>query len=57
MAGELHKVKVRDICCGWDHSLATTMSGLLFAWGLNVHGELGIGNYNDYDTPQHVDAL
>lgn len=55
--GQLNKVKVRDICCGWDHSMATTLSGLLFAWGLNVYGELGIGNYRDQDQPQHVVEL
>ena len=57
VGGDLHKVKVRDICCGWDHSMATTQSGLLFTWGLNVYGELGIGTYRDQDKPQHVKDL
>lgn len=47
VSGVLYKVKILDICCGWDHSMATTISGLLFAWGQNVYGELGIGNYVD----------
>ena len=57
VGGDLYKVRVRDITCGWDHSMVTTMSGLLFTWGLNVYGELGIGNYKDQDKPQHVEAL
>lgn len=45
--GALHKVKVSNIACGWYHSLATTQNGLLFAWGFNFFGELGIGSSDD----------
>ena len=44
-------VKVRDICCGQDYSMATTMSGLLFSWGLNNNGQLGLGHSHDVDKP------
>jgi alpha-tubulin suppressor-like RCC1 family protein len=36
--GCLFKVKIKDIACGWQHSMAVTASGLLFTWGLNVYG-------------------
>ena len=37
--------------------MATTVSGLLFTWGLNVRGQLGIGSYKDEEMPQHVQIL
>ena len=37
--------------------MALTSSGLLFAWGLNVYGQLGIGDFQDSDVPIHVDSL
>ena len=47
VGGDLYRVKIKAISCGWCHSMAVTMSGLLFTWGLNVFGELGIGNAED----------
>lgn len=49
VGGVLNKVQIKLIACGWDHSMATTMSGLLFTWGLNFHGQLGNGSYRDCD--------
>ena len=37
--------------------MATTQSGLLFSWGLNVYGELGLGSNSDQDKPKQVEAL
>lgn len=37
--------------------MATTISGLLFTWGLNVYGELGIGNSEDQYKPMQVEFL
>jgi alpha-tubulin suppressor-like RCC1 family protein len=37
--------------------MATTISGLLFTWGQNVYGELGIGNYTDQDQPVSVELI
>ena len=36
--GVLQNVVIDQIACGWQHSLATTKNGFLFAWGLNVNG-------------------
>ena len=36
--GCLEKVIIKDICCGWEHTMVTTSSGLLFTWGLNYEG-------------------
>ena len=35
---------VSRIACGFDHTLVTTEDGLLFSWGANHRGQLGIDN-------------
>jgi alpha-tubulin suppressor-like RCC1 family protein len=35
-------VKVRMVSCGLHHVLAVTAAGLLFAWGSNSNGQLGL---------------
>ena len=37
--------------------MATTRSGLLYSWGQNDKGELGIGNNVSYDEPKAVEML
>ena len=51
------KVHVKAVACGYNHSLAITPNGLLFAWGFNFCGQLGIGSSSDADKPQQVDVL
>eukprot|EP01035_Chromulina_nebulosa_P021231 gene21231-27507_t len=36
-----------DIACGFGHALAMTSDGRVYGWGLNKHGQLGLG---DTDT-------
>jgi len=48
---------ISSVACGWQHSLALTPSGFVFAWGLNVHGQLGVGNFEDRNTPSEVKSL
>eukprot|EP00756_Hemistasia_phaeocysticola_P036527 Hpha_TRINITY_DN16647_c1_g7::TRINITY_DN16647_c1_g7_i1::g.181417::m.181417/K10615/HERC4; E3 ubiquitin-protein ligase HERC4 len=50
----LPKAMVRCIGCGDHHSLAVTDEGLLFAWGGNEAGQLGLGHTDDIDIPQQV---
>ncbi|XP_033122621.1 RCC1 and BTB domain-containing protein 1-like isoform X2 [Anneissia japonica] len=35
---------VSQIVCGYAHALALSDTGVLFAWGANSYGQLGIGN-------------
>lgn len=34
---------VLQLDCGYWHSLSLTSDGLVYAWGHNVHGEIGCG--------------
>ncbi|KAG8511650.1 E3 ISG15--protein ligase HERC5 [Galemys pyrenaicus] len=47
-----------QITCGDYHSLALSKGGELFAWGQNLHGQLGVGRkFASMPTPQIVEQL
>jgi regulator of chromosome condensation len=46
-----------DIFCGNQHSFYINDKKQLFAWGLNNHGQLGIGNKFDTAVPTRVRDL
>ncbi len=46
--------KVSAISCGSYHSLALTESGLVFSWGSNGRGQLGIGHTRNSIKPQLI---
>ncbi|XP_022604120.1 E3 ISG15--protein ligase HERC5-like [Seriola dumerili] len=51
-------VPVIQVACGNSHSLALTKGGDVFSWGLNSHGQLGLGkNVSLQYTPVLVCAL
>jgi hypothetical protein len=35
---------IDDICCGFNHTLALSKKGKVFAWGNNEFGQLGLGS-------------
>lgn len=39
----LNKVRVARICCGSYHAIATSDDGILYSWGRNQVGQLGLG--------------
>jgi alpha-tubulin suppressor-like RCC1 family protein len=45
-----------SVACGYDHTLALTASGDLYAWGSNFSGELGIGSNVCASTPTFVSS-
>lgn len=53
----LHSRPVVRVCCGASHSLARTCSGLLWAWGCNEHGQLGLGDAKPRFRPEQVKAM
>ena len=45
------------VCCGGSHTLARTATGLLWAWGCNEHGQLGLGDLKPRFRPEQVKAM
>eukprot|EP01124_Arcella_intermedia_P021516 TRINITY_DN3014_c3_g1_i1.p1 TRINITY_DN3014_c3_g1~~TRINITY_DN3014_c3_g1_i1.p1 ORF type:complete len:415 (+),score=42.74 TRINITY_DN3014_c3_g1_i1:84-1328(+) len=46
--------RIVQMDCGGNFSVALTMDGMVYSWGYNPFGELGIGNTLSYNTPQKV---
>eukprot|EP00753_Platysulcus_tardus_P014631 PLAT4415.4.p1 GENE.PLAT4415.4~~PLAT4415.4.p1 ORF type:complete len:1154 (-),score=330.53 PLAT4415.4:758-3889(-) len=44
VAGVLSDKVITDVACGGRHTLVLTDEGLVFAWGGNEHGQLGVGD-------------
>ncbi len=47
----LNDKHIIDICCGVSHSLALTNGGEVYAWGLNLCGQIGNGSYSQALVP------
>jgi alpha-tubulin suppressor-like RCC1 family protein len=45
---------IRLAACGDSHVMAVTKSGLLYVWGSNDFGQLGLGTRESHKTPQHL---
>lgn len=41
--GSLSTIRVSDVVCGSSHTLALTLSGEIWAFGVNTFGQLGLG--------------
>ncbi|MGH7217887.1 MAG: IPT/TIG domain-containing protein [Candidatus Microsaccharimonas sp.] len=55
--GELMNKKVVAISAGYNHSLALTSDGRVYAWGGNASGQLGDGNSTSADITRPVSIL
>ncbi|GIX65130.1 regulator of chromosome condensation repeat-containing protein [Babesia caballi] len=49
--------KIKRIACGSNHTLVVTVEGLVFAWGSNDSGQLGLGDLRPRGFPEHVSTL
>ncbi|EKX72652.1 Regulator of chromosome condensation RCC1 domain containing protein [Theileria equi strain WA] len=49
--------KIKRIACGSNHTLAVTVNGLLFSWGCNDNGQLGLGDLRSRVFPEHVTSI
>ncbi len=47
--------QVRTIACGYDHTLAVTEAGELWAWGEGAQGRLGLNDGQERLVPTRVD--
>lgn len=50
-------IQVTNIVCGFDHTLALTSSGDVFAWGANNRGQLGLGHTDAVCQPNRITAF
>ncbi len=49
---------VSEICCGYSHSIVLSTKGEIYAFGLNIYGQLGIGTTkSQIFIPTKVDGL
>lgn len=48
---------VGSVSAGWAHSVAVTRDGRVFTWGLNTHGQLGLGDTQTKFAVHLVHAL
>jgi alpha-tubulin suppressor-like RCC1 family protein len=46
--------EIKLIACGENHSVAVTTDNVLFTWGLNSCGQLGLGNFEDAYSPRPI---
>ena len=57
LVSELSKVKVVQVACGWQHTIALTNDGQVFSWGYGEDGQLGHGNTDDLFKPKLISKL
>jgi len=55
--GPLYLIEITDIACGWQHSMAITKNGFVYSWGINLNGQLGIGDFQDRNIPTLIKDL
>lgn len=56
----IEKVKgkdITDIFCGNHHSFYINKKGEVYSWGLNNHGQLGVGHKENISLPEKITAL
>jgi alpha-tubulin suppressor-like RCC1 family protein len=51
MIEKLNAKKAKDIFCGNYHSFYINEKDQVFAWGMNNHGQLGIGHKENTCVP------
>jgi len=49
--------RIRNVSAGWAHSVAVGSDGRVFSWGLNSHGQLGLGDTNTRLAPHLLQGL
>ncbi len=51
---KLRCLKIVDISCGYNHSIAVSKKGRCYSWGNNEFGQLGIGNNANALEPSEI---
>lgn len=45
---------LEKVACGYAHTLALSDEGVLYVWGSNSYGQLGLGNKTNACVPMKV---
>lgn len=53
----LKDMKISNVFCGAYHSFVQTLKGEIYAFGLNMKGQLGIGSFENEKKPMLVYGL
>ena len=53
----LCRVRVHALACGYAHTYALTSEDVVYSFGRNDDGQLGLGHTDAHATPQRVEAL
>eukprot|EP00271_Cylindrocystis_brebissonii_P008505 TRINITY_DN22878_c0_g1_i1.p1 TRINITY_DN22878_c0_g1~~TRINITY_DN22878_c0_g1_i1.p1 ORF type:complete len:446 (+),score=66.57 TRINITY_DN22878_c0_g1_i1:322-1659(+) len=48
---------IAQIAGGWRHTLALDSEGMMYAWGWNKFGQVGVGNFEDQNLPQLLSSV
>ena len=48
------KSKNKSVACGKNHTFVVTESDVIYGWGCNENGELGLGDYINRDMPHKL---
>ena len=47
----------KEVSCGENFTICLTDDGMVYSFGNNEYGELGLGNYENYNSPQLISSL
>ncbi|KAJ4795236.1 Regulator of chromosome condensation (RCC1) family protein [Rhynchospora pubera] len=50
----LNDYNISQISGGWRHTMALTSNGILYGWGWNKFGQVGVGDNSDHCSPVQV---
>ena len=49
--------KIKEVACGFYHTVAASSRGALYTWGLGCYAQLGLGHLENQQLPQLVKSL
>ena len=57
LAGTVGEEIIKQIACGYYHTCIITVEEMVYTFGRNDYGQLGLGHQNNTRTPSHVTLL
>ena len=55
--GDLENKKVKQVACGFQHTVCVTEEGEVYAWGYGKNGALGLGDWQQVNMPKKIEGL